>query len=396
MPDVLPLSGITVVSLEQAVAAPFATRQLADLGARVIKVERPGAGDFARRYDEAFGPGMSSYFTWLNRSKESLTLDVKTPAGRDILHTLVAKADVVVQNLAPGAARRLGLAADLLAATHPDLIMCDISGYGADGPWTDEKAYDLLVQCETGLVSVTGSQDSPAKVGISVADISAGMYAYSGILTSLYVRATTGRVEPLEISLFESLAEWMGSPMYYAEGLGIEPARVGLQHATIAPYGPYPASTGSLVLLSIQNDREWESLCTSVLGKPQLLIDPRFVTSAARVAHRDELNAEISAVTSTLSDDALVARLTAAAIANARIRTVQEFLDHPVLEGRKRWRTVGTPTGPVRALVPPATTPGREPRMDPVPAVGEHTDSILAEIGWSASDITSLHERGIA
>jgi formyl-CoA transferase len=389
----LPLDGITVVGLEQAVAAPFATRQLADLGARVIKVERPGDGDFARGYDRSVH-GQSSYFVWLNRSKESITLDVKNPSGREVLDRLLGRADVFVQNLAPGATRRLGLGAEELARRNPRLIVCDVSGYGNDGPWADRKAYDLLVQCESGLVSLTGTPADPAKVGISVADISAGMYAFSGILTALYRRATTGVTAPVEVSLLESLAEWMGSPAYYTEHSGVQPPRVGARHATIAPYGPFTAGDGATVLLAVQNEREWASLCDVFLGRPPTAGDPRFADNTARVAHYDELNRLISDRFSELTGAAATELLERAGVANARINDVAAFLEHPVLAGRDRWREVGTPGGPIRALVPPAALGGVTPRMDPVPAVGEHTGTILGELGYEPDEIEALRADG--
>ncbi|MGY0022012.1 CaiB/BaiF CoA transferase family protein [Streptomyces sp. YJ-C3] len=389
----LPLEGVTVVSLEQAVAAPFATRQLADLGARVIKVERPGSGDFARRYDETVH-GQSSHFVWLNRSKDSVTLDVKTPGGREVLERLLAGADVFVQNLAPGAAARLGLSAGELAVRHPDLIVCDISGYGSDGPWAHRKAYDLLVQCETGVVSVTGTPQAPAKVGIAIADIAAGMYAFSGILTALYERRATGTARAVEVSLFEALAEWMGYPAYYTAYSGRQPQRVGAAHATIAPYGPYDAVDGGTVLLAVQNEREWASFCAEFLGDASLAEDPRFHRNSARVARRAELDAIVTARFAELDTQEAVALLEHAKVASARLNTVDDFLRHPVLTGRDRWRDVATPAGPVRALVPPASLSDVEPRMDPVPAVGEHTDPILTELGYDAAGIRELREQG--
>ncbi|WGD39134.1 CaiB/BaiF CoA transferase family protein [Streptomyces cathayae] len=385
----LPLSGVTVVSLEQAVAAPYATRQLADLGARVIKVERPGEGDFARRYDTTVH-GHSSYFVWLNRSKDSLTLNLKDPRGLEILHRLLAGADVFVQNLAPGAAGRLGLGTDELTRRHPRLIPCTVSGYGTSGPWADRKAYDLLVQCQTGLVSLTGTPDGTARTGISVADIAAGMYAYSGVLTALYTRATTGTVHPVEVSLFEALAEWMGQPAYYTRYGGTQPPRLGTRHATIAPYGTYPAADGREVLFSVQNEREWAALCTEFLGRPELAGDPRFVTGSARVAHREELDAVITERCARSGAEELLEELEAAGIACAGVNDVAAFLDHPVLAARDRWREVAVPGATVQALLPPADLAGLPPRMDPVPAVGEHTEAILTELGHSPADIDAL------
>jgi itaconate CoA-transferase len=387
----LPLAGITVVSVEQAVAAPFATRQLADLGARVIKVERPGSGDFARQYD-ATVKGLASYFVWLNRAKQSLSLDIKHDAGRSALISLIDRADVFIQNLAPGAAARLGLSAEILRADHDRLIVCDVSGYAADGPFGDRRAYDLLIQCETGLLSVTGTEEAPAKAGISVADISGGMYAFSSILTALYARERTGSGAALSVSLFESLTEWMSQPMYYAMYTGVPPARTGTSHATIAPYGAFRTGGGGRVQLSIQNDREWHRLCEQVLGRPGLADDPRFATNEARVIARAELNGEIEAALSTYSADEVVALLDTAQIANARLNTVGDLLAHPQLE--HRWTEVGSPAGPIRALPPPISTGGAAPVLGPVPAVGQHTDEILAELGFTAAEITGLRESG--
>jgi itaconate CoA-transferase len=388
-----PLRGITVVSLEQAVAAPFATRQLADLGARVIKIERPGGGDFARGYDEAVH-GNSSYFVWLNRSKESLTLDVKSPEGRAILGELLDRADVFVHNLGPGAAVRLGTDPRALAGAHPRLISCTVSGWGTDGPWADRKAYDLLVQCETGLVSLTGTPGQVAKAGISVADIAAGMYAYSGVLTALLRRALTGEVSAVEVSLFEALAEWMGAPAYYTRYGGRQPARMGAEHATIAPYGPYRTADGEL-LLAVQNEREWLVLCTRLLGSAELASDPRFATNSARVAHRGEVNALIGARLAGLATSTAMALLHQAGIAVARINQVPDFLAHPVLAQRGRWHTIAVPGGEVAALRPPADLAGVEPVMGPVPALGEHTGAILRELGRDEAAITALRGRAV-
>ncbi len=391
----LPLSGITVVSLEQAVAAPYATRQLADLGARVIKVERPGDGDFARRYDTTVH-GQSSYFVWLNRSKESLTLDFKAPRGREILHRLLDGADVFVQNLAPGAAGRLGLGVEALAERWPRLIPCTISGYGTSGPWAGRKSYDLLVQCQTGLVSLTGTPEETARVGISVADIAAGMYAYTGVLTALYTRATTGRAHPVEVSLFEALAEWMGQPAYYARYGGTQPPRLGTQHPTIAPYGAFPAADGKEVLFSIQNEREWAALCAHFLGRPELTDDPRFATSSDRVAHREELNAVVAERCARSDAEEILKDLEGIGIACAGVNDVAAFLDHPVLAARGRWQEVGIPGGAtVQALLPPADLAGLPARMDPVPAVGEHTEAILAELGHSSEEFEALRADGV-
>ncbi|CAM5603159.1 CaiB/BaiF CoA transferase family protein [Streptomyces aurantiogriseus] len=392
LPRTLPLAGITVISIEQAVAAPFATRQLADLGAQVIKVERPGGGDFARRYDTTVH-GQSSYFVWLNRSKESITLDLKADAGRRVLERLLAGADVFVQNLAPNAAARMGLGAEALTERFPSLIPCSISGYGSSGPWADRKAYDLLVQCQTGLVSLTGNEHGGARVGVSIADIAAGMYAYSGILTALFTRATTGVARAVEVSLFEALAEWMNQPAYYTRYGGTQPPRIGTQHATIAPYGAYPAADGKDVLFSIQNEREWAALCEQFLGQPGLVTDPRFATGSARVAHREELNAIVAERFGELDSHEVTKLLDAAGIANAGVNDMKEFLAHPVLSGRDRWRDVRIPGGAVvSALLPPVDLAGAAPRMDAVPAAGEHTDTILAGLGYSPADIDGLKD----
>ena len=374
------LEGLTVVSIEQAVAAPLATRQLADLGARVIKVERPGAGDFARDYDETV-KGMSSHFVWLNRSKESIALDLKTDAGRRAMQALVARADVFVQNLAPGAAERLGLGAADLRSGHPGLIHVSISGYGSGGPYTTKKAYDLLVQCEAGLVSITGSAEEPAKVGISVADIAAGMYAYTGVLTALLRRGRNGEGATLEISMLEALGEWMGFPMYYAWYGGRSPVRSGASHASIAPYGPFPCAGGQQVFLGIQNEREWAIFADLVLLTPELASDERFVTNSLRVAHREDLTAEIARAFSTVSADDAIGRLDAAGIANARLRDLAGLVEHEQIAARNRWRVVDSPVGPIKALVPPATLDGDEPVMGPIPGPGQHTEQILAELG---------------
>jgi itaconate CoA-transferase len=387
----LPLRGITVVSLEQAVAAPFATRQLADLGARVIKVERPEVGDFARGYDRTV-KGLASHFVWLNRSKESVTLDLKQDGAKEILNRLIESADVFVQNLAPGATGRLGFGAQTLRERHPSLIVCDVSGYGSSGPYRDKKAYDLLVQCEAGLVSITGTLDTPSKVGVSVADIACGMYAYSGILAALFRRERTGEGAAIEVSLFEALAEWMGFPAYFTMYGGKEPPRTGASHAAIAPYGPFECGDGEVIFLGIQNEREWERFCEAVLERPALANDERFTSNSERVENRDDLHQEIEAILEELSSQEAIERLDDAKIANARMRTVRDFLDHPQLETRGRWREVGSPVGPLRALLPPAIMDGEEPVMAPIPGVGEHTDNILAELGYSDDAVASLRQ----
>lgn len=389
----LPLGGITVVALEQAVATPFATRQLADLGARVIKVERPEVGDFARSYDETVN-GMASHFVWLNRSKESLTLDLKKDEARKVLHHLVARADVFVQNLAPGAAERLGFGAETLREKYPRLIYCSVSGYGATGPYRDKKAYDLLVQCEAGLVSITGTPETPSKVGISVADIAAGMYAYSGILAALFTRERTGEGAMLDVSMFEALGEWMGFPAYFARYGGEEPKRSGASHAAIAPYGPFTCGDGEIVFLGIQNEREWARFCAQVLERPGMAEDERFDSNSARVANRPDLHAEIEGVFSRLTEEETIARLEEAGIANARLRTVSQFLDHPQLRARDRWRSVDSPVGSLQTLVPPATPEDVEPVIAPIPDIGEHTEEILKELGYDDASIADLRRSG--
>ncbi len=390
-----PLEGITVVAVEQAVAAPFATRQLADLGARVIKVERVDGGDFARGYDTAAG-GLASHFVWCNRGKESLALDLKDPRGLDVVRRLIADADVFVQNLAHGAAARLGLDAAALCAAHPRLVAVDISGYGASGPYADKRAYDMLVQCEAGLVSVTGTPEQPVKAGIPAADIAAGMYAFSGVLAALVRRGRTGRGGPVEVSMLEALAEWMGHPLHHAMHGGTPPVRTGLAHAVIAPYDAYPTADGGRVLLSVQNDREWRRLAELVLGRPELADEPAFATNAARVEHRDRTDEAVARALGVLDADEAVARLEAAGIACARLRDVRELAEHPQLAARDRWREVGSPVGPLKALLPPITLPGGdEARMGAVPALGEHTESLLRAVGMTDDEIAALRRDGV-
>jgi itaconate CoA-transferase len=389
-----PLAGITVVSLEQAVAAPYATRQLADLGARVIKVERPEGGDFARGYDRAVH-GESSYFVWLNRGKESLTVDVKQPEGRGIVDRLLEGADVLVQNLGPGASARMGLDAESVARTHPRTITATISGYGQDGPWSDRKAYDLLVQAEAGLLSVTGSPAEVARTGVSIADIAAGMFTFSGILTALYTRATTGAVHPVSVTLFDALVEWMSQPLYYGRYGGMAPPRTGARHPTIAPYGPFTAGDGGTVLLAVQNPAEWQRLCEIVLDREDLVADPRFATNPDRVANRDELEAIITSVAAGLSAEELEERLQSAGVAYARMNGVDQLWLHPVLVGRDRWHEIQTPGGPAAALPPPASLAGIDPLFGDVPALGEHNRKVLGELGYSTQAIDELIATGV-
>jgi itaconate CoA-transferase len=383
-----------VVAVEQAVAAPFASRQLADLGARVIKIERPGSGDFARGYDRTV-KGLASHFVWINRTKESLTLDLKRPEASDVLRRLISRADVLIHNLAPGAMGRLGFPSSALHEQYPRLVVCAISGYGAEGPYRDKKAYDLLVQSEAGLVSITGTPEVPSKVGVSIADIAAGMYAFSGILAALLRRERTGAGAVLDISMFDALAEWMGYPAYYTGYGGTPLPRSGAAHAAIAPYGPYTAGDGKVVYLGLQNDREWARFCADVLGDPALASDPRFGANADRVAHRDALDALINAAFAKHSAEAVLARLDAAQIANARMNTVEEFLEHPQLAARERWRMVESPAGPIRALLPPFGLDDVEPPMGPIPAVGEHTDAILKELGYDATTIAKWRDEAV-
>ena len=381
-----------MIALEQAVAAPFATRQLADLGARVIKIERPGTGDFARGYDTTVR-GLASHFVWLNRSKESLTLDLKRDEAREVLARLMSRADVFVQNLAPGAAERLGLGVEQLRASHPRLIVCGLSGYGTTGPYANKKAYDLLVQSETGLVSITGTAETPSKVGLSIADIAGGMYLYSGVLTALLQRARTGQGTAFEVSLFEALGEWMGYAMYYSLG-GAPPARTGASHAAIAPYGPYKTRDGQ-VIFGVHNNREWATFCRDVLDRPALADDARFQGNHQRVAHRREMDAEIEAVFAGLSTADVIQRLDAAQIANARMNTLDEFVAHPQLGARGAWRTIGSSAGPIPALIPPVRMDDVQPVMGSIPALGEHTESILTGLGFNSSTIDAWRKDGI-
>ncbi len=384
-----PLDGITVVTLEHAIAAPFCTRQLADLGARVIKVERPGVGDFARNYDERVR-GLASHFVWINRSKESLTLDLKHAEAGNILGKLLENADVLVQNLAPGAAARLGLSFDALKEKYPKLIVCDISGYGAYGPYRDKKAYDLLIQSEAGFLSVTGSPAEPAKAGNSIADIAAGMYAYTNILAALMQRGKTGRGCAIDISMLECMVEWMHYPLYYALDGAAPPPRAGASHATIYPYGPFQAGDGKTVMLGLQNEREWAVFCAQVLQQPKLATDARFASNSQRVAARRELRAIIEEAFARLTSEQVIERLDAAQIANAHMNDMHDVWQHAQLKARKRWVDIDTPAGSVPALLPPGLPNAYAPRMGAVPALGEHTEAILAGLGYGSDDIARL------
>ncbi|KQB52745.1 CoA-transferase [Pseudomonas endophytica] len=390
-----PLDGITVVSLEHAIAAPFCTRQLADLGARVIKIERPGSGDFARDYDERVN-GLASHFVWTNRSKESLTLNVKQKEADQVLDKLLSTADVLVQNLAPGAAQRMGLSFADLHERFPRLIVCDISGYGEGGPYEQKKAYDLLIQSEGGFLSVTGGpgEDEMAKAGCSIADIAAGMYAYTGVLSALLLRDKTGEGSRVDVSMLESLVEWMGYPLYYAYEGAAPPPRAGAAHATIYPYGPFPTGDGGTVMLGLQNEREWQQFCDKVLLQPDLVSDSRFNANARRSENRNELRALIVEAFASMTAAEVIARLDTALIANAHVNDMAGVWAHPQLQARDRWREVDSPAGKLPALLPPGQNTAFEPRMDAVPELGQHTDSLLAELGYKAQDIQRLHEQG--
>ena len=387
-----PLDGVTVLSLEQAVSAPFATRQLADLGARVIKVERPDVGDFARNYDTRVS-GLASYFVWLNRSKESLTLDVKHPEAKTILARLLTKSDVLVQNLVPGAAGRLGLSAAVLRELHPRLIVCDISGYGDDGPYRDKKAYDMMLQAESGLLAATGITEAQARTGFSAADISAGMYAYSNILSALLLRGRTGQGSHIDVSMLETIVEWMGNPLYYTYQGAAPAPRAGAFHPSVQPYGPFRAGDGREVMLAVQNEREWSVFCSEVLGQPQLKDDVRFASNVLRATNRQVLVGVIEAAFSGLTSTQVVAMLDKAGIATANVNTVDQLWSHPQLAARQRWREIGSPVGTIPALLPPGRNDAYDYRMDAVPGIGQHTVAILDELGYTGAEISRLREQ---
>ncbi|MFM0400805.1 CaiB/BaiF CoA transferase family protein [Paraburkholderia aspalathi] len=389
-----PLDGVKVITLEHAIAAPFCTRQLADLGARVIKIERPGVGDFARAYDERVH-GMASHFVWCNRSKESLTLDVKAPQAQGIFERLLEDTDVLVQNLAPGAAERLGLSYEALHDKYPRLIVCNISGYGSDGPYRDKKAYDLMIQSESGFLSITGGPDSPAKAGCSIADIAAGMYAYTNILAALLQRSKTGLGREIDVSMLESMVEWMSYPLYYAFDGASPPPRAGAAHATIYPYGPFPAGDAKTVMLGLQNEREWGVFCSQVLLKPELAVDPRFSSNSKRAAAREELREIIVAAFSKLTSEEVISRLDSAQIANARMNDMPDVWSHPQLKERNRWVSIDSPAGAIPALLPPGISTASDVRLDAVPALGQHTEALLNELGFSTDAIRELREAAV-
>ncbi|HEX7812673.1 MAG TPA: CaiB/BaiF CoA-transferase family protein [Burkholderiales bacterium] len=389
-----PLEGITVVALEHVIAGPFCTRHLADLGARIIKIERPGVGDPARAYDERV-QGMASHFVWTNRSKESLTLDLKREEARKIVHELLAGADVLVQNLAPGAAARMGFSYDALKERYPRLIVCDISGYGADGPYRDKKAYDLLIQSESGLLSVTGTPETPSKAGCSIVDIASGMYAYTNILAALIQRGHTGKGSRIDISMLESMVEWMSFPLYYAYEGAEPPVRAGASHATIYPYGPFPAGDGKVIMLGLQNEREWAVFCDKVLEQPDLKTDARFSSNPRRSAARMDLYQIIVKAFSLLTAEQIVKRLDDAQIGNARMNDMRDVWEHAQLGARRRWKDVDSPAGRIKAMLPPGLPESFEPRMDPIPAIGQHTDAILGELGYDRRAIAGLRDSGV-
>lgn len=388
----LPLEGVVVVAFEHAVAAPIATRHLADLGAEVIKIERK-EGDFARDYD-SWVLDQSTYFVWLNRGKRSLTLDVKNPASRDILERLLARADILIQNLAPGAATRLGLGYDDLSERFPRLIVCDISGYGDEGPYAGKKAYDLLIQAESGLVSITGTPETQARCGLSIGDVSTGMYAYSGCLAALVRRGVTGKGGRVQVAMLDALTEWMSNSLYRVGYGGGQPPRMLMGHPVVVPYGAYAVGDGTQVILAVQNEREWKTFCEKVLDRPDLVKDPRYASNNDRVAHRDEIKRLIEEHFAGMTALDAVALLDRADIANARINDIEAVWNHPQIAARNRWREVGTENGPIRALLPPVQFDGPEAAMGDVPRIGQHTGDVLGQLGFSAAQIDGFRAAG--
>jgi itaconate CoA-transferase len=389
-----PLAGITVVTVEQAVATPLATRNLADLGARVIKVERPDGGDFARDYDHVVD-GTGAHFVWLNRGKQSLAVDLKAPAGRDAVRRLVQRADVFMQNLAPGAAERLGLGAAELREHHPELVVVNLSGYGLGGPMEQHKAYDMLVQAESGLIAITGTPDTAVKTGIPTADIASGMYCAQAALAALVRRSRTGEGATIDVSMLEATVEWMGYALYTQMYTGVQPPRMGLSHSSIAPYDAFPTRDGQM-LIGVQNDRGWRTLVTDVLDAPALADDPRFATNVQRVAHRAECDALLAAETSKWPTGELADKLAAFGVPAAQVKSLDDVVDHPQLRARDRWRTIGSEHAAVPALLPPATFADVEASMGDVPALGEHTQALLEESGLDAEAARDLIARGLA
>ncbi|MCX2934413.1 CaiB/BaiF CoA-transferase family protein [Mycobacterium sp. CVI_P3] len=389
-----PLDNLRVVSVEQAVAAPFASRQLADLGARVFKIERPGVGDFARDYDQVVN-GMASHFVWINRNKESVAIDIKNAHGREVLDRLLDSADVFIHNLAPDTSDRMGLSAAAVHARNPRIVACDISGYGAGGPLGTRRAYDLLVQAESASISVTGWPGRPAKPGIAIADIGAGMYAFSSILAGLYARERTGVGCAVSVSLFDAICEWMGYTIYYSGYSGLPHLPSGVGHPSLSPYEAFETSDGLTIVIAVQNDREWVRLVADVMHRFDLAQDASLATNNGRVARRDTVSAECARWFGNHTFAEAAARLDAAEIAYAQLNGPSELLEHPQLAARNRWRDVESPVGPIRSLLPPPVAPGWSPRMDPIPSIGEHTESVLVELGYRSEDLANLREAGV-
>jgi itaconate CoA-transferase len=389
----LPLEGITVVALEQAVAGPLATRQLADLGARVIKIERREVGDFARGYDHAVH-GTSSYFFWLNRGKESVTLDLKHQRGREVLRRLLERADALVHNLAPGALERIGYDEPSVRVRHPRLVVCGLNGYGSEGPHAGRRAYDLLVQGEVGIPSVTGTPEEGVRVGMSISDIAAGMYAFGSVLAALYHRQRTGRGAWLEVTLLDALTEWVSNALYLDLHGGVPPVRVAFAHPTLAPYGRYACADGDIAI-GVQNDREWVRLATVLLERPELGSDERYATNIARTARREEVDRMVGEAVGRLSEAEAIERLEEAGVAYGRLNDMAHLAQHPQFAARGRWTDVEVPGGRARALRPPLALDGRDAPMDAVPALGQHTDAVLGWLGYDGDAVERLHADGV-